>query len=219
MSSTGTTDNSTAIDCIVTTPCLVGNDDDTRNQQLYIDCMTDLVGTATVTISFDYLERTIVGATVSSAIRGQADTTIDMSSNLALGLNVAATYSFNSGTKLYQFIYSYYDQPYLATNLVTQFTDHGIPGWKLTRYGRIELIPQAPVTLTVQSQDAGSFTYTFLPSSTNLATYDFNPQAAQKGRMFQYQLTSTLPFVFFGSTFRIKKWGTKQFTEVPVFET
>jgi len=205
------------ITCKVWLPAL--NQGDTRAQKLYVDCITDLVGTATVELWGDYYETLISGpTTLFAASRSEQRTNIDLSGNLALYLNLGAKYTFNPGTKLYEFQPSYYPQPILSTNLVTQFQDLGMPGWKITRYGRFELICTGPVTLKILSSEGSTFTYTLVPGAL-LQSIDTQISALCKGRMFSYSLTSDLdkPFCLFGAFIKLKRWGDTKFTEVMPF--
>lgn len=205
------------IQCQVWTPAL--NQGDTRAQKLYVDCITDLVGEATVELWGNYYETLITGPlTVAAASRSEQRTNIDLSGNLALYLNLGAKYLFVAGSKLYEFQPSYYLQPILSTNLVTQFLDMGIPGWKITRYGRFELIGTGPVTLKILTSEGSTFTYTLVPS-TSLRSIDTQISALCKGRMYSYSLTSDLdkPFAFFGGYIKLKRWGDNKFVEVNPF--
>jgi hypothetical protein len=160
-SSSSNGDNGSPINCIVQLPPL--NGEDTRSQKLYVDAITDMEGAATLTLTADWTETNISVSLLAPSQRTQVITNIDNVGNLALYRNLTATYTFPSGTKLYEFQPSFYLQPYLATSLTCQYTDHGIPGWKQVRYARFALIGSSPVTLVVNTSEGGQFSYTLQP--------------------------------------------------------
>lgn len=215
----GKLDINIPIVCEAQTPCI--NSEDSREQKLYVDCITDMVGSAQILILFNYAETQQAPVTITGTSRSQQRTTIDISSNLSLWLNISAKYTFAPDTVLYEFQPSFYPQPYLAVNLVTQFTNHGMSGWKQQRFARMCIIAASPVTFTIRDDIGRSFAYT-IPAGINpinLYQNDFNLNYQQKARLFEYSLTAEQPFAFFHneSIIRMKKWGGKEFVDVQPF--
>lgn len=215
------TDNNATITANVTLPPLKPGGD-TRANNLYIDCITDLVGQATIILYANLNTITInPGAAISQPVRGLAITNIDQTGNLALYRDVTANYLFNFGTTLYEYQPQYFPQPVTMTNYVQQNTDHGIPGWKLTRWLRMGVICSGVTTLTVTTSEGETFTYTLQPTNGlgGLSTQDMNAVFTMKARLYGYDLSGP-PFVMFPQNcyVRMKKFGTDgAFQEVPIF--
>lgn len=216
-----TTDNGVAIPGSITMPPLKpGND--MRGNNLYVDCVTDLEGPASI-ILFGNLNTILVQAAtaISSTPRGQVITTIDQTGNLALYRDVSAGYLFNSGTTIYEYQPQFFTQPVTMINYTQQNTDHGIPGWKLTRWLRMGVICSGVTTLTINTSEGQTFTYTLQATgaTSGLTTQDQNAIFLMKARMFGYDISGP-PFVMFPNScyIRMKKFGIDgAFQEVPVF--
>ena len=230
MASRGDADVATNITCSLQLPII--NAGDSRAQKLYMDCITDMDGVADITLGFNY-NSILLGAVVTSASpRGQGITIIDsvllsgatVVINLPIFINISALYTFHPGTTLYEFQPSFYPQPYIVENVVTQFKDHGMPGWKVTRFGRFAYISATPLTLTIATSDERAYEYTLPAHLGHLHVYDFNVQQLQKGELFAYDLRSgdCQPFVLFPDEtyIKMKPWtGDGPFSEVKPFIT
>ena len=216
----GTQDNGTTITCTVRTPSY--DNGDPRTLKLYMDAMTEINGTAQMTIGFNRYETTQAPVTVgtSTGDREFAYSNISALASIPVYSDIAAQYTFNPGTLLYEFSPSLYPQPFYGKLYTTQLKDHGIAGWKQLRYRRVAWLSVASGTLTIVNDDGVTLASQSLASTSgglqNL--YDNLPNAA-KGRMLRYTISSPTPFVLFpdDTYVRIKKWGGNQFLEVRPF--
>ena len=218
----GYTDNSEAYTCEVITPLL--NKGDIRGLKLYDDCSSEFEGPLNITVLADYYTIKAAGLVgMVNANRAISPTAIDLSTaqSLALYTNIAADFTFASAsvyglTKLYSFQYSYYDQPVMRNNLVTQFLDMGLPGWKIAKYIRPEILGTGPVTLTITSDQGYVYTTVIYPGA-KLQSLDTYIPSYVKGKLFSFSIAGSNQFVCFGLWIRLKKWGGDRFVEMDVF--
>ncbi len=216
----GTQDNGTDITCTVRTPSF--DNGDPRTLKLFMDAMTEINGTAQMVVGFNRFETTQGAVTVGTSTGDREFVYSDLTSLTLIPIysDIAAQYTFNPGTLLYEFSPSLYPQPFYGTIYTTQLKDHGIAGWKQLRYRRVAWLSTATGTLTIINDDGVTLCSQPLASTAgglqNL--YDNLPNAA-KGRLLRYSITSSTPFVLFpeDTYVRIKKWGGNQFLEVRPF--
>lgn len=219
-SASGTQDNAVDITCTVRTPSF--DNGDPRTLKLYMDAMTEINGTAQMVIGFNRFETTQAAVTVGTSTGDREFVYSNLTSLTSIPVysDIAAEYTFNPGTLLYEFSPSLYPQPFYGKIYTTQLKDHGIAGWKQLRYRRVAWLSTADGTLTIINDDGVTLCSQTLASTNgglqNL--YDNLPNAA-KGRMLRYSVTSPTPFVLFpeDTYVRIKKWGGNQFLEVRPF--
>jgi hypothetical protein len=204
--STTTTDDLAPIICTVRTPC--DNGKDSRAQKLYMDSMTDLNGTAVVTVGFDFHSTTLASQTLTRATRGlvQSDIATQLT-QLALHLNIDAEFVFNGGTQIYEYQPTYYLQPYLSTSLVLR-TSHAFPDWQHARDSLWPLISTAPVTVTLDVDGVAFGPFTLNSTAGNLRKLYQRMPSACKGREWIWSLSSPTPFAFFAEecVVRMKSW-------------
>lgn len=217
----GTTDSGNAIACQIRT----GSNDlgDPRTQKLYMDVMSELQGTAQLTLGFNRFSSTLAPAALASAGRGltYSNVTTLAANSLVLRQDIAAQWDFAPGTVIYEFQPSFYLQPFYGYELTMQLGDCGIPGWKQLRYYRMAVISTAPVTLTIINDDGvtlASIVTTATTAGALLMSFGNLPNAS-KGRMLRFSLTCGTPFAAFPEDcfVRIKKWGGKMFVDLQPF--
>lgn len=217
------TDNGSALFGTIRTPSY--DFGDPRTLKLFMDTMTDVNATGGYTFYAGFNNySTVVTVGIQSAVAGRSQYLNSISSTAAAGLvlyrNFAAEYVIGAGTVLYEFEPSYYNQPFYSNLYTTQLLDHGMPGWKQLRFGRIALISTAATTIQILNDDGVLLANFTVPSSNGILFNDFVqlPNAA-KGRMLRYSASNSSPFVLFveNTTVRIKKWGGQQFAEVRPF--
>lgn len=199
---------------------------DPRSLKLYMDAMTDADagGGYALTVGFDNYS-TVIPAFGVGVAPGRTQRLNSISSALPTGLemfrNIAAQYVIGFGTTLYEFEPSFYLQPFTSNFYTTQLMDHGIPGWKQLRFGRIALIAGAsPVRIQILNDDNVVLNDFTVPYTQGVLFNNFvQLENASKGRLLRYTASSDSEFVLFiDKTYvRIKKWGGPQFLEVQPF--
>ncbi len=216
----GVQDNGVDVTCTVRLPSF--DNGDPRTLKLYMDAMTEINGTAQMTVGFNRFEITQAPVTVGTSTGDRQFAYSNLTSLAAIPIysDIAVEYVFSSGTLLYEFSQSLYPQPFYGNIYTTQLKDHGFAGWKQLRYRRVAWLSVAPGTFTIINDDGVTLASQTLASTggglQNL--FDNLPNAA-KGKLLRYSVTSSTPFVLFPEeTFvRIKKWGGNQFLEVRPF--
>jgi hypothetical protein len=114
-------------------------------------------------------------------------------------------------------------QPYLSTFFVTQYINLSFPGWKHMRRMYPALISNAPVLLTIQTQDGRVFGPYTIPSTGG--QYRQLPQMLNrniKDLAFAFQLDGQgTPFAIFMSDFviEIKEWSEETFIKLAVLKS
>ncbi len=223
----GTTDNGNPINTIVLTPSSDGGDE--RAQKLYVDAMTQADGTGTVDLALTYNNATIFSPVSSFNVAGpliQALTNIASLANLALYRNVGCKYAWTGGPggpRLYAFEASGFLQPYLSTFFVTQFIALSFPGWKHMRRVYPALISNAPVLLTIKTQDDRVYGPYTIPSTGG--QYRQLPQMLDrniKDLALAFQLDGQgTPFAIFMPDFvvEVKEWNEETFVKIAVFKS
>lgn len=219
----GTTDNTIPLFGTIRTPSM--DYGDPRTLKLFMDMMTDADATGgyQITCGFNNYEIAVgIGTQAVSTGRNQYLNSISSvaAAGLVLYRNIAAQYVMGAGTVLYEFEPSFYSQPFYSNLYTTQFMDHGIPGWKQLRFGRIALISTGPVTIQILNDDGVLLNNFTVPSTGGILFNDFvQLQNASKGRLLRYSASADTQFVLFTeNTFvRIKKWGGQQFLEIAPF--
>jgi len=107
--------------------------------------------------------------------------------------------------------------PELAYLWITQATSHGIRGFGHVRDAIIHHASTADVQLTIGA-DGQTEVYT-IPHSSGQSVRSYVKLRAQKGRLWNYSITSASPFRLFkkDSFIRLKPWGAKEFMEIAPF--
>jgi hypothetical protein len=242
-------DDGVAFVSFVQTPSPAPGDGKERTQNLYVDFMLDFQGEVNITPLFDYAQtpgslsdllsqplstplvrnqiiQPLLPQPQQPSLTGPQAPPWAMPLHWNLGLNIS--FASTSNTALFAWEPSYYIQPVLVKEMVTQFTNHGIPGWKLSRYARICAMSFTDLILEVEVEGRNfqyRLPFSAISNSVQLQTMDVNLTAFQKGRLFSWYLH--LPpdapvgsqFVLFPEeTFvRMKHWKGDTFQEVPVF--
>ena len=127
------------------------------------------------------------------------------------------------GPRIYAFESSGFLQPYLSTFFVTQFIGLSFPGWKHMRRMYPALISNAPVLLTIQTQDGRVFGPYTIPSTAG--QYRQLPQMLNcnlKDLAFAFQLDGQgTPFAFFPADFviEVKEWVEDTYIKLAVLKS
>jgi hypothetical protein len=221
----GNTDNGTPITTLVLTP---SNDSgDERSQKLYVDAMIKADGTGAIEMaaSYDWAQSfaPVITLDVSGAVT-QFQENLASLANLGLHRNIGAKFSWTggpAGPRLYAWEPSGYVQPYLSQFLVTQYINLSFPGWKMSRRAYPALISNAPVLLTIMTQDGRAYGPITIPS-TNGQYRQFPTMLPQtiKDLAFAFQLDGQgQTFALFPKDFVIefKDWGGPTFIDLAVF--
>ena len=223
----GSTDDGTTINTVVLTPS--GDGGDERAQKLYVDAMTQADGTGKVNLALTYNNATALSPVASFTVVGalsQFLTNIASLSDLALWRNVGCKYAWTGGPggpRLYAFETSGFLQPYLSTFFVTQFIGLSFPGWKHMRRVYPALISNAPVLLTIKTQDDRTFGPYTIPSTGG--QYRQLPQMLDrniKDLAFAFQLDGQgTPFAIFATDFvvEVKEWVEDQYVKIAVLKS
>lgn len=218
----GTTDNGATLNGGIRTPSL--DFDDPRSLKLFMDLMTDSDAPGGYTCTLGFNNYSVTMSTFAGGTTGRSQQLNSVSSTAAAGLvlyrNIAAFYILGAGALLYEFEPSFYLQPFYSKLYTTQLMDHGIPGWKQLRFGRIALISTSSVLIQILNDDGVTLNSFTVPSTSGILFNDFvQLQNASKGRLLRYSASSDSEFVLFvDKTFvRLKKWGGPQFLEIAPF--
>lgn len=223
----GDTDNGNPINTVFLVPS--GDGGDERAQKLYVDAMTQADGVGTVELALTYDNATIFSPVSSFTVAGpliQALTNISSLADLTLYRNVGCKYAWTggpSGPRIYAFEPSGFIQPYLSTFFVTQFIGLSFPGWKHMRRMYPALISNAPVLLTIKTQDGRTFGPYTIPSTGG--QYRQLPQMLDrniKDLAFAFQLDGQgTPFAIFMPDFvvEVKEWNEETYIKLAVLKS
>lgn len=225
----GNQDNGKVINSVFQMPSVDGGDQ--RAQKLYVDAMTDAAGTGTLEFAAFYdndTNNSVVFNLPLAGVRRQFQSNLsEIAANLQLYRNISPRYAWTGGPdgpKVYAWEPSGYVQPYLSTQILTQFINLSFQGWKHMRRMYPGIISTADVMLLILTDDGRSYGPFTIPSTGG--RYKIQQQmlsAGIKALAFAFEVTSTdltKSFAFFPDSFTIetKEWKEPDYLSLSSFK-
>jgi len=197
---------------------------DSRGMKYFIDTLVDSTGTYTATHGFDNHSITGAPIVIQSITRTQHILPVALLDQDRLGLyrniSLDLTWTGSDYQRLYEFQPDAVVQPMLVSGLVTQYTDHGYPGFSHIKEAWLGVISTADVYFSVWV-DGVEYRWV-LPNTQGRLTKTKLLLGPIKGKMFLYRASSEVPFIPFPQDMSIlvKPWGVEdKFAPFRPFQT
>ena len=222
---TGTSDDGTAIDCVVDTPSR--DQGAPRLNKYYTDSLLDLNAagvTVTITPKLNNQSSSLAAVTTAGSSRAQVSIALGSTAQTALNLMLRITFSVSSSSRPLLYIWAPRWTPETAPMSSRRWSvspaHYGMPNYKHVGPSKITHVSSADLSFVITIDGVAQSAITIAHSSS-LYSETYLRVPVMKGKLYAFDLTSTADFrlALNDTWIGLGEWdrADQQYVQVPVF--